>query len=93
MLLLTVVLAQVWRDRERQHGLSALCRSCKMLGFSSRRARRVGGLLKAARTGDIVDAAVIVAAIEHNAIVLTSDPDDLKALAEAAEATVQLITV
>lgn len=93
VLLQTVVLAQVWRERERQHGLRALCRSCQMLGFPSRVAKRVGGLLKVARTGDVVDAMVVITAIEHNAIVLTSDPKDLSVLAEAAEAEVPLITV
>lgn len=93
VLLPTVVLAQVWRDTERQHGLRALCGSCKRLGFPTRMARRVGGLLKAAGTSDIVDAMVVLAAIEHEAVVLTSDPKDLKALVEAAEADVPLIAV
>jgi hypothetical protein len=93
ILLPTVVLAQTWRDRDRQYGLRALSRSCEMLGFPAKTAKRVGGLLKVSGTGDIVDAAVIVSAIEHNAIVLTSDPDDLRLLAEAAEVEVPLITV
>jgi hypothetical protein len=38
------------------------------------RADDVGRLLARSRTSDVVDAAVIVAAIEHNAAVLTADP-------------------
>lgn len=89
----TVVLAQVWRDRASQHGLKKLCRACHMLGFSESMARRVGSLLRVSGTSDIVDAAVVLTAIEHNAIVLTSDPQDIGALAEAAQAEVRLITV
>ncbi len=50
-------------------------------------------LLARSRTSDVVDAAVIVAAIEHNAAVLTSDPKDLAQLASAAEYPVRLLTV
>lgn len=42
-------------------------------------------LLARSRTTDVFDAAVIVAANEHNAAVLTSDPKDLAKLASAAE--------
>ena len=41
----------------------------------------------------MVDAAVIVAAIEYNAAVLTSDPDDLARLADATDYPVRLLTV
>ena len=42
---------------------------------------------------DVGDAAVIVAAIEHDAAVLTADPKDLAKLAGAAEYPVRLVTV
>ncbi|MDQ3151936.1 MAG: hypothetical protein M3R63_09520 [Actinomycetota bacterium] len=41
----------------------------------------------------VIDAAVIVAAIEHHAAVLTSDPEDLTRLADAAGYPVRLLTV
>ena len=45
------------------------------------------------RTSDAGDTTVVVAAIEHNAAVLTTDPKDLAKLAGAAEYPVRLVTV
>ena len=89
----SVVLAQVWRDRTRRHPLRMVRRLCTVLPFTERTAEDVGLLLARSRTSDVVDAAVIVAAIEHNAAVLTSDPKDLAKLASAAEYPVRLLTV
>lgn len=91
--LLSVVLAQVWRDRTRQHPLLMARRLCTVLPFTEHTAEDVGRLLARSRTSDVVDAAVIVAAIEHNAVVLTSDPKDLAKLASAADYPVRLLTV
>ena len=93
MLVPSVVLAQVWRDDERQHALRRLCAQCEHLPFSTDAAKRVGGLLKASDTTDVVDAAVVVAAIEHGAAVMTTDPDDLRRLIDAAGVDVPLIPV
>ena len=68
-------------------------RLCTVLPFTEQTADDVGRLLARSRTADVVDAAVIVAAIEHNAAVLTSDPKDLAKLASAAEYPVRLLTV
>ncbi|MGH3865651.1 MAG: PIN domain-containing protein [Pseudonocardiaceae bacterium] len=89
----SVVLAQVWRNRNRQHPLWMVRRLCIVLPFTEHTAEDVGRLLARNRTSDVVDAAVIVAAIEHNAAVLTSDPKDLAKLASAAEYPVRLLTV
>ncbi len=89
----SVVLAQVWRVRTRQHPLRMVRRLCTVLPFTEQTAEDVGLLLARSRTSDVVDAAVIVAAIEHNAAVLTSDPKDLTKLASAAEYPVRLLTV
>jgi hypothetical protein len=89
----SVVLAQVWRDRTRHHPLRMVRRLCTVLLFTEQTAEVVGLLLARSRTSDVVDAAVIVAAIEHNASVLTSDPKDLAKLASAAEYPVRLLTV
>jgi predicted nucleic acid-binding protein len=89
----SVVLAQVWRSRAQQHPLRMLRRLCTVLPFTEQTAEDVGFLLARSRTCDVVDAAVIVAAIEHNAAVLTSDPKDLAKLASAAEYPVRLVTV
>lgn len=92
-LLPTVVFAQVWRASPRQHALSKIRQMCRAISFTNSTADDVGRLLGRSRTSDVVDAAVIVAAIEHNAAVLTSDPDDLARLADAAEYPVRLLTV
>ncbi|HEY2765386.1 MAG TPA: PIN domain-containing protein [Pseudonocardiaceae bacterium] len=89
----TVVLAQVWRNDVRQHPLRMVRCLCTLLPFTEQTADDVGRLLGRSHASDIVDAAVIVAAIEHNAAVLTSDPKDLAKLASAAEYPVRLLTV
>jgi len=89
----TVVLAQVWRNRPRQHALGVVRRLCVLLPFTEVVADDVGRLLGRSQTSDVVDAAVIVAAIEHNAAVLTSDPKDLAHIADAAEYPVCLLTI
>ncbi|MGH3512064.1 MAG: PIN domain-containing protein [Pseudonocardiaceae bacterium] len=92
-LLPTVVFAQVWRASPGQHVLSRIRQMCRPLPFTGQTADDVGRLLARSRTSDVVDAAVIVAAIEHNAAVLTSDPKDLAKLASAAEYPVRLLGV
>lgn len=92
-LLPTVVLAQVWRGSARQAPLAAVRRMCLAVPFTEERAEEVGRLLARSGTADVIDAAVIVSAIEHRAAVLTSDPGDLRKLADAAGHRVQLITV
>jgi predicted nucleic acid-binding protein len=92
-LLPAVVFAQVWRASPRQQALSKIRQMCRTIPFTSKTADDVGRLLARSRTTDVVDAAVIVAAIEHNAAVLTSDPKDLAKLASAAEYPVRLLTV
>ena len=92
-LLPAVVFAQVWRGSLRQHAVSKLRQMCRAIPFTTKTADAVGRLLARSQTCDVVDAAVIVAAIEYNAAVLTSDPDDLAHLANAAEYPVRLLTV
>ncbi len=92
-LLPAVVLAQVWRASPRQHAVSKLRQMCRAVPFTMTTADAVGRLLARSQTADVVDAAVIVAAIEHHAAVLTSDLDDLTRLADAAGYPVRLLTV
>lgn len=89
----TVVLAQVWRERARQHPVRMVRRLCALLPFTEQTAEDVGRLLARSGTSDVVDAAVIVAAIENNAAVLTSDLKDLATLASAAGYPVRLLPV
>lgn len=92
-LLPAVVFAQVWRGSPRQHAIATLRKTCRAIPFTARTADTVGRLLARSQAYDVVDAAVIVVAIEHNAAVLTSDLDDLAHLADAAGYPVRLLTV
>ena len=92
-LLPAVVLAQVWRASARQAPLAVLRRMCRAIPFTEDVAEAVGRLLARSGTADVVDAAVIIAAISHGGAVLTSDTNDLKALSDAAGISVPLIAV
>jgi hypothetical protein len=92
-LLPTVVLAQVWRASPRQAPLAVLRRMCRPVPFTEDVAEAVGRLLASSGTADVVDAAVVIAAVSHGGAVLTSDPSDLKLLAEAAGVSVPLIVI
>jgi hypothetical protein len=51
--------------------------------FAENAARDVGRLLAASKTADIVDASVVVSALIRGDAIVTSDPADLRALADA----------
>jgi hypothetical protein len=79
-----MVVAQVWRDRHgRQAGLAQLLRAVDVRAISPLDGRQAGVLLGMTGTSDPVDATVVLLASPGDRI-LTSDPQDLKALAEAA---------
>ncbi|MGQ0576115.1 MAG: hypothetical protein ACT4RN_18200 [Pseudonocardia sp.] len=79
----TGAVAQVWRDGARQAQLAVLLRGVHEVELGSEQARRVGTLLGVARLRDVVDGGVVDAAADGDEI-LTSDPDDIAALARAA---------
>lgn len=54
--------------------------------------RQAGVLLGAAGTGDVIDAAVVLLAVDGD-IICTSDPADLTALAEASGTHLELVPV
>ena len=79
-----MVVAQVWRDRHgRQAGLAQMLRAVDVRAVSPDDGRRAGVLLGMTGTSDPVDATVVLLASPGDRIV-TSDPQDLAALAEAA---------
>ena len=79
-----MVVAQVWRDRHgRQAGLAQMLRAVDVRAVSPDDGRRAGVLLGMTGTSDPVDATVVLLASPGDRIV-TSDPHDLAALAEAA---------
>jgi hypothetical protein len=75
-------LAQVWRDGSRQANLARVLAGVGVLPLGGDDARRVGELLGATGTTDVVDAHVATLA-EPADHVLTSDPKDMERLLEA----------
>ncbi|HEX5494812.1 MAG TPA: PIN domain-containing protein [Mycobacteriales bacterium] len=79
-----VVLAQAWRGGS-QPELSRFLRGCHIEPDTAEIARAAGVACARAGTSDVVDAIVVVTASARNAVVLTSDPDDLRKLADVME--------
>jgi hypothetical protein len=75
------VVAQVWRNGTRQARLAAFLQTITIHPLDD--GRPVGQLLAQARTSDVVDAHLIITAVRLRDAVLTGDPHDLRALAEA----------
>jgi hypothetical protein len=79
------VLAQSWRGGGRQALLSRLLTGCHIEAFDDALARATGTLAARAATTDIVDACVVEGALRRRDLVVSSDPDDLTAIATAAD--------
>lgn len=84
-----VVLGQAWRGGP-QPQLSRLLKGCVIESFDENAGRAVGRLLRDAGTCDVVDAHVMLTALRYRAAVLTSDPKDLRRLADATKFRLQL---
>jgi hypothetical protein len=84
------VLAQGWRGGARQALLARLLAGCEVESLQERRARAVGALAARASTADVVDATVVEGAVRRGDTVLSSDPDDLRAIAAAAGHTLEV---
>jgi hypothetical protein len=78
------VLAQGWRGGARQALLARLLAGCEVEPLEERRARAVGALAARASTADVIDATVVEGAVRRGDVVLSSDPNDLQAIAAAA---------
>lgn len=79
-----MVVAQVWRDRRgRQVSLARLLQAVDVRAVDPSDGRDAGTLLADTGTADAIDATVVLLAGPGDRI-LTSDPDDLTRLAEAA---------
>jgi len=70
----------VWRGSRRQHAVARLLRSkaLRVDAMTEELALRIGLLLATTGTRDVVDAHVVLLGRSLGAVVLTSDPDDLK---------------
>jgi predicted nucleic acid-binding protein len=73
------VVAQVWRGGNRQARLARLLASDLVteLALDSEASRRIGVLAAAPSARDVVDGHVASIALDRDAVVLTSDPEDI----------------
>lgn len=78
------VVAQAWRGASRQALLSRLLVGCIVEALDDDGARATGALAAQAATSDVVDACVVECALRHRDLVVSSDPGDLTAIANAA---------
>jgi hypothetical protein len=86
-----MVLAQAWRDRRgRQVRLARLLQAVKVLPIHDEDGREAGELLGQAGMSDPIDASVVLLAGPGDRI-LTSDPDDVTALANAAKSQALIV--
>jgi hypothetical protein len=87
------VIGQVWRGGAgRQAVLSRFLAGVEVVPLGDALGRRAGALLVQAGGADVIDAAVVLLA-QHDDVIITSDPDDLRQLAEAAGTPVELLPV
>ena len=78
------VVAQSWRDGSRQALLARLLAGCDVEALDDGQARSVGSLAARAASTDIVDVCVVEGALRRRDLVVSSDEDDLQAIARAA---------
>jgi hypothetical protein len=86
------VVAQVWRDGAKQANLARILAGTREHELDHAAARRIGGLLRASNTADVVDAHV---ALLTNAgdTVITSDKPDLDWLLDALQVKAHVLSV
>jgi predicted nucleic acid-binding protein len=75
----SAAVAQVWRAGVRQARLARFLNSDLVteVPLDPESARRIGALAAAVGSRDVVDAHVALIALDRDAVVLTSDPDDI----------------
>ena len=87
----SMAVAQVWRDSKgRQAELAKVLRGVEVQPVTPDGGRKAGELLGTAGLSDAIDASVALLA-ETGDRVLTSDPDDLRTLCEAAGKRVTVV--
>jgi hypothetical protein len=85
-------IAQVWRNPARQARLARALVGFVECNLDARAARDCGVLLARSETTDIADAAVSLLARDGDTL-LTSDPEDIKRLVDAAGTRVRIRSV
>lgn len=85
-------LGQAWRGGP-QPELSRLLKGCRVEALDEGRARAAGDACGRAKTADLVDASVVVGAVARGDLVVTSDRNDIKRLANALGAPLEIVRV
>jgi hypothetical protein len=78
-------LAQAWRGGPRSARLARLIAGAASDQLDEARAKEVGERLGKRDAADVADAHVVCCALDHGAALITSDPDDMTALADVGE--------
>lgn len=86
------IVGQAWRGGARQARLAAFLQAVDITPIDGDLGRRAGVLLGRAKRSDVLDAAVVLLAADGDSI-LTSDPGDLRRLAETAGVHVDIVPV
>jgi predicted nucleic acid-binding protein len=86
------VIAQVSRS-PKQAQLRRFLTGCAVVPLGESDAHEAGRLLGKTRTADVVDAVVVTIAVREKALILTSDPDDMKRLVRASGRELAVIAV
>jgi hypothetical protein len=87
------VVGQVWRGGSRkQANLARLLPAIQVMPVDVLLGRRSGELLARSRTSDVVDAALVLLAVDGDSV-LTSDPEDILHLATAARLDIDVVRV
>jgi predicted nucleic acid-binding protein len=81
-----VVVGQAWRDSRRQVRLGQFLAGCHVDPVGLEVAKAAGILRGRAGASDVVDATVVVMAAATGAVIWTSDPEDIKRLADQSGA-------
>jgi hypothetical protein len=84
------VLAQVWGGGPRQAVLVRVLRGCEIEPLTPERAQAVGQLRVASGHPDIVDVSVVECAKRRHSSVITSDPRDIRTVAEAIVSAIHI---
>lgn len=86
------VLAQAWRGGP-QAELSRLLKGCRIEDLDEVRGRAAGQACARAGTSDVIDATVVVGAVARHDLVVTSDRNDVAAVAAALEASIEIMAI
>lgn len=85
------VVAQVWRGNSPV--VARLLHACEVEVLDDDLARRVGELLARSRTSDLTGAVVVLGAVARGDAIVTSDPENIGRLLEAAGAQARVLRV